>query len=236
MSYLGEEALVQSAGTLLLENSIDTWPGPVVFGDLSDSFGRVLDATLDDVHGGVENGAESATDGTRYQIIGHLALLGASLGEHLADLEDAAKVTGVPENMPPQGTLQSLIHGQDALVPDRLDNAVNHAIVLAGGSLVLEPNLDKLKGHDDERLGSAGGGTGQNGQRLVHLVHAKHVAVEFAPFVIGSEFGGTLGRLHENRSRNASIEARKAARVFVKPCKNQKPQKVLAHARLTLHA
>lgn len=240
MSHLGEETLVQGTGALLLENSVDSGPCPVILGNLSGNLGRVLDTALDDVHGRVEDGSDGTADGTRNQVIGHLALLGAGLGEHLADLEDAAKVAGVPENVSPHGTFQALVHGQDALILDRLDNAVNHAIVLSGRGLVLKANLDKLEGHDDEGLGSTGSSPGQNGQRLVHLVHAKGLAVELAPFVVGSEFGSALGCLHENRCRDSSVQTRKAGEPAVRRChgtatKIGQKKNPPFHTRLTLH-
>lgn len=157
-----------------------------------------MNTALDDVQGSVENGTDSTTDGTRDQVVCHLALLGTSLGQHLSDLEDAAKVTGVPKNMSPHGTLQTLIHGQDTLVLDSLDNAVNHAIVLASGCLVLETDLDELERNNDEGLGGTSGGTSQNRQGLVHLVHAEHLAVSLAPFIVGGELGSTLGGFHED--------------------------------------
>lgn len=198
-AYLGKEALVQGGKALLLEDGANTGPGPVVLGGLAGNLGSVLNSALDDVHGGVEDGTDGATDGTGDEVVGHLAALGVGLGEHLADLEDAAKVAGVPENVAPHGGLEALVHGEDALVLDRLDDAVDHALVLAGGGLVLETNLDELKGNDDKGLGGTSSSAGEDGERLVHLVDAKHLAVDLAPFVVGGKLGGTLGGLHEDR-------------------------------------
>lgn len=71
----------------------------------------------------------------------------------MSDLENAAEVTGVPENVAPHGALETLVQSKRALVLDGLDNTVNHAVVLSSGGLVLETNLDELEGNDDEGLG-----------------------------------------------------------------------------------
>ncbi len=169
-----------------------------------------MNSALDDVHGSVEDGTDRTADGTGDEVVGHLAALGVSLGDHLADLEDAAKVACIPENVTPQGRLETLVHGEDALVADRLDDTVDHALVLAGRGLVLETDLDELKGDDDEGLGGTSGGAGQDGERLVHLADAKHLAVDLAPFVVGGKLGGTLGRLHQDGGRDTAIQAGEA--------------------------
>lgn len=203
---LGQETLVQGSKALLLEDGRNTRPSPVVLGDLASNLGGVLNSALDNVHGGVEDGTDSATDGTGDEVVGHLAALGVGFGEHLANLENATKVTGVPEDVAPHGALQTLVHGQDTLVLDSLDDAVDHAVVLAGGGLVLEANLDELEGDDDKGLGGTGRGTGEDGEGLVHLADTKHLAVDLAPFVVGGELGRTLGSLHENRGRDTAVE------------------------------
>jgi hypothetical protein len=172
MTYLGQETLVQSAETLLLEHSSDGGESPVVLGDLASDLGGVLNSALDDVQGSVEDGSESTTNGTRNEIVGDLSLLVLSLGKHLSDLENAAKVTSVPEDVAPHGTLETLVEGERTLVLDCLDDTVDHAVVLSSRSLVLETNLDELEGNDDKRLGSTSSGTGEDGERLVHLIHA----------------------------------------------------------------
>ena len=173
-----------------------------------------MNSALDDIHGGVENRTDGATDGTRDEVVGHLAALILSLGQHLADLEDATKVTSVPENMTPHGTLKTLVHGQDTLILDRLDDTVGHAIVFAGGRLVLQANLDELEGNDDEGFGGTGSSTGKNGERLVHLAYAKHLAVNLAPFVVGGELGGTLGGFHQDRRGDAAVETGEPSSIY----------------------
>lgn len=204
---LGDEALVKGTETLLLEDGQNGGPGPVVLGHLAWHLDGVLDTALDDVHGGVEESTDGTTNGTRNDVIDGLALLGLGLGDELADLEDAAKVTGVPENMAPEGGLEAVVHGEEALVADGLDDDVNHAVVLAGRGLVLETDLDELKGDDDEGLGGTGGGTGQDGETLGHLLSAEEVAVELAPLVVGGELGGTLGGFHQDGGSDAAVEA-----------------------------
>lgn len=209
-AYLGQETLVEGTETLLSEDGDDTRPGPVVLGNLAGDLGGVLNSALDDVHGSVENGTDGATDGTGDEVVGHLAALVLGLGEHLADLEDAAKVTGIPEDVAPHGGLETLVHGEDALAADGLDDAVNHALVLARRGLVLETNLDELKGDNDERLGGTSGGASEDREGLVHLADAKHLAVDLAPFVVGGKLGGTLGSLHEDGGGDAAVEAGEA--------------------------
>lgn len=204
---LGDEALVKSAETFLLEDGQDGRPGPVVLGHLAGHLDGVLDTALDDVHGGVEDGTDSTTNGTGNDIIDGLALLGLGLGDELADLEDAAKVTGVPKDVAPEGRLETVVHGEETLVAHRLDDDINHAVVLAGRGLVLETDLDELEGDDDEGLGGTGGGTGEDGKTLGHLLLTKEVAVELAPLVVGGELGGTLGSLHQDGGSDAAVKA-----------------------------
>mgnify|MGYP005987668695 CR=1 FL=1 len=206
-AYLWQETLVESSRTLLSEDSQNSRPRPVVLGDLASNLGCVLDSALDNVHGSVQDSADSATNGTRDNVVGDLALLGVSLGEHLAHLENAAEVTSVPENMAPHGTLETLVHGEDTLVLHSLDNTVNHAIVLSSRSLVLQTNLDELEGNDHKGLSSTSRGTSQDGQALGHLVDTEPAAVDLAPFIVGSGRGGTLGGCHENRSSDTTVEA-----------------------------
>lgn len=39
-----------------------------------------MNSALDDIHGGVKNSTDSATDGTRDEVVGHLAALIVGLG------------------------------------------------------------------------------------------------------------------------------------------------------------
>lgn len=211
-AHLGNESLVQSTETLLLENGADGREGPVVLGNDTRDLGGVLNSALDDVQGGVEDGTDGTTNGTGDKIIDHLALLGFGLGNELSDLENAAKVTSVPEDVAPESALKSLVKSKGTLVPDSLDDTVDHAIVLSSRGLVLETNLDKLEGDDNEGLGGTSGSTGEDGETLVHLADAESVTVELAPFVIGSELGGSLGSLHENGSRDTTVESRETMR------------------------
>lgn len=206
-TYLGQETLVKGTETLLLEHGSDSGESPVVLGDLTRDLGGVLNSTLDDVEGSVENSSESTTNGTRDEIVCDLRLLRLSLGEHLSDLENAAEVTSVPEDVAPHGTLKALVESERTLVLDCLENTVDHAVVLSGGGLVLETNLDELEGNDDERLSGTSGSTSQDGERLVHLVHAKHLTVDLAPFIVGSELGSTLGSLHEDGGGDTTVKS-----------------------------
>ena len=203
--YLGHESLVKGGETLLAGDSEDGRPGPVVLGHLSSDLGGVLDSALDDVHGRVQDGSDGATDGTRDEVVGHLGLLVLRLGEQLPDLEDAAKVAGVPQNVAPHGALQALVQAEDALLADRLGHAVQRAGVL--GSLVLHADLDELEGDDDNGLGGTGGGAREDREGLVHLGLVEDAAVDLAPLIVGGELGSTLGGLHQDGGRDSSVQA-----------------------------
>lgn len=205
---LGNESLVQSGETLLLENGANGREGPVILGNDTRDLGGVLNSALDDIQGGVENGTNGTTDGTGDEIVDHLALLGIGLGEELSDLENAAKVTSVPEDVAPESALKTLVEGKGALILDSLDDTVNHTVVLSSRGLVLETNLDELEGNDDERLGGTSGSTSEDGERLVHLADTESVAVELSPLVVGGELGSSLGSLHENGGRDTAVESR----------------------------
>lgn len=187
--HLGRESLVQGREALLFHDRAERRPGPVVLGCLSCDLGRVLDARLDDIHGGVQDSTDSSSNSTRDEIVCDLALLISCLGQQCADLEDAAKVAGVPENVPPHRRLQSLIQREGTLLRDCLPEAVDHAIVLVCLRLVLEPDLDQLEWDDDEGFGGSCSSTRQDRQGLIHLRLAEDIAVECAPRVIGCEFG-----------------------------------------------
>ncbi|KAI6753196.1 hypothetical protein HG531_005365 [Fusarium graminearum] len=206
ITYLGQETLVQSTETLLLEHSSDGRESPVVLGDLASDLGGVLNSALDNIKRSVKHGSEGTTNGTRDEVVGDLSLLVLSLGEHLSDLENAAEVTGVPEDVAPQGALETLVEGERTLILDCLDDTVDHAVVLSSRGLVLQTNLDELEGDDDERLGGTSSGTGEDGERLVHLVHTKHLSVDLAPFIVGGELGSSLGSFHENGGRDTTVE------------------------------
>lgn len=208
MTHLGEEALVQGRETLLAGDGDEGGEGPVVLGGDTGNLGGVLNSALDDIQGGVEDGTDGATNGTGNEVVAHLTLRGLALGEQLFDLEDAAKVTGVPEDVAPEGALQTLVHGEGTLGLDDLGDNVEHAGVLSGGGLILESDLDELEGDDDEGLGGTGGGASENGDGLGHLGEAEEVAVDLAPLIVGGELGRTLGSLHEDGRGDATVETR----------------------------
>lgn len=130
-AHLGQEALVQGAEAFFSEDSQHGRECPVVFGDLSRHLGGVLNSALDHVQRSVQYSSDSSTNSTRDQIVGHLAPAGLSLGEQLSDLEDAAKVASVPQNVSPHCALETLVKGEGPLILDRLDNTVNHAVVFS---------------------------------------------------------------------------------------------------------
>lgn len=214
--HLGGEALVQSGETLLLHDRAKGRPGPVVLGSLAGNLGGVLDAGLDDVHGGVEESTSDTTNGTSNQVVTGLLALVAGLGggQLGANLEDTAEVTGVPEDVTPQGRLETVVHGQWALSLHNLLHNIKHTVVLAGRSLVLQTNLDQLEGNNNKRLSGTSGGTGQNSQTLGLLLHLEQVAVEGTPAVIGSELGGTLGGLHQDGCGDTAVQGLEAAEII----------------------
>jgi hypothetical protein len=205
--HLGDETLVEGAEAFFLHDGANGRPGPVVLGHLAGDLGGVLDARLDDVHGGVEDGTRDTTDGTRDQVVaGLLGLVaGFGSGELRADLEDAAEVAAVPEDVTPQRRLEAVVHGKRTLRGDDLAHHVQHTVVLACGSAILQTDLDQLKGHDHKGLGGARGGTCQHGQRLCLLLRAEQSPVEGAPAVVGGELGRTLGSLHQDGGRDTAV-------------------------------
>lgn len=190
--YLGQETLVESAEALLLHDRAKSGPCPVVLGGLASDLGRVLNARLDNVHGGVKDSTDSATDGSADEVVCDLSLLGGSNRQHGADAVNATEVTSVPQDVAPHGGLETLVEGERALLPHNLAEAVGHARVLVCLCLVLETNLDQLKGDNNKRLGGSGGSTGENRERLGLLFYAKEVAVESSPGVVGRELGGPI--------------------------------------------
>ena len=77
--------------------------------------------------------------------------------------------------------------------------------------LTLQPNLDELERHNDESLSGTSRCTSQDRESLGHLGDTEQVPVDLAPFVVGSELGGTLGSLHKNGSRDTAVETRSTA-------------------------
>jgi len=190
--HLGHETLVQGRESLFPHDRTESGPCPVVLGHLSRNFLRILDAALDDIHRSIQNSTDSSTNSTRNQIIGHLTLLILSRRHQCAHLENAAKVPSVPEDVAPHCALETLIESQGTFLAHRLGEAVNHAGVFVCLSLILETDLDKLKGDDDEGFGGTGGGAREDGEGLGHFGRAGEVAVEFAPFIVGGELGSPV--------------------------------------------
>jgi hypothetical protein len=136
--HLGNETLVQCAEALLLENRTKRRECPVVLGCHAGHLGGVLNSALYHVHRSVKHGTDSATHGTGDQVVADLDRLvtGRVRGKHGADLEDAAEVTGVPEDVAPHGGLETLVEGERTFGLDDLANDVKRAGVLGGLSLV----------------------------------------------------------------------------------------------------
>jgi hypothetical protein len=104
---------------------------------------------------------------------------------------NTTEVTSVPGNVSPHGRLESVVHSERSLLGNNLLDDINHSVVLSGGGLVLETNLNELERNDDEGLGGSGGGSGKDGKSLGLLVDSESLAVELAPLVIGGELGST---------------------------------------------
>jgi hypothetical protein len=136
--HLGNETLVESTEALLLEHRSQRREGPVVLGCHAWHFAGVLNSALHHVQRSVEDGTNSATNGTRDEVVADLDRLvaGRVRGEHSADLEDAAKVTGVPEDVAPHGGLEALVEGKRTFGLDDLANDVKRAGILGGLRLV----------------------------------------------------------------------------------------------------
>jgi hypothetical protein len=188
--HLGQETLVQRAEPFLPCDRSDSRECPVVLWNRASDLGRVLDTRLDDIQGRVDDSSDGTSHRTRNQVVCDLALLSRSRGQELTDLEDAAKVSRVPEDVSPHCGLEALVEGKGPFLLDDLGDAVDHAIVLVRLGLILQADLDELEGDDDEGFGCAGGGTSEDGEGLVHLGDAEEIAVEGAPRVVGGELGG----------------------------------------------
>lgn len=136
--HLGDETLVQRAEALLLEDRAQRRESPVVLGCHAGNLGGVLNSALHHVQGSVEDGSDSATNGTGNKIVADLDRLvaGRVCGKHGAHLEDAAEVTGVPENVAPHGGLETLVEGKGTFGLDDLADDINGTGVLGGLSLV----------------------------------------------------------------------------------------------------
>jgi len=136
--HLGDETLVESTEALLLEDRTQSRESPVVLGCHAGNLSSVLNSALYHVHGGVKDGTDGATNGTRDKVVADLDRLvaGRVRGEHSANLEDAAEVTSVPEDVAPHGGLETLVEGEGTFSLDDLANNVKRAVVLGSLSLV----------------------------------------------------------------------------------------------------
>jgi hypothetical protein len=136
--HLGNETLVKRAEALLLEDRAERRECPVVLGCHAGHLGGVLNSALYHVQRSVENGTDGATNGTRDQVVADLDrfVAGRVRGKHGADLEDAAEVTGVPEDVAPHGGLETLVEGERTFGLHDLTNNVKRTRVLGGLSLV----------------------------------------------------------------------------------------------------
>jgi hypothetical protein len=70
--HLGDETFVKCAEALLLEDRAQSRECPVVLGCHAGHLGGVLNSALHDVEGSVEDGTNSATNGTRDKVIADL--------------------------------------------------------------------------------------------------------------------------------------------------------------------
>lgn len=107
--HLWQEALVQRTESLLLHDYAQARPGPAVLAHAARHDRAVLDTALDNVHGRVENGTNGTADGTAEQIVGDLRRLVLCRGHERANLENAAKVAGVPQNVAPRRALEAVV-------------------------------------------------------------------------------------------------------------------------------
>ena len=105
---------------------------------MAGDLGGVLDAALHDVERGVEDGSDGAADGAGDQVVADLdgLLVGGVRGQHGADLEDAAEVAGVPQDVAPHGGLEALVEGEGAFGTDDLADDIERAGVVGGLRLV----------------------------------------------------------------------------------------------------
>lgn len=135
---LGDEALVQRAEALLLENRAQRRECPVVLGCHARHLGGVLDSALDHVQRRVEDRTDCTTNGTGNKVVADLdGLVAGRVGrEHGADLEDAAKITAVPEDVAPHSGLETLVERERAFCLDDLADNVKRTGVLSGLRLV----------------------------------------------------------------------------------------------------
>lgn len=104
---------------------------------------------------------------------------------------NTTEVTSVPGNVSPHSGLESVVHSEGSLLGNNLLDDIDHTVVLSGGGLVLETDLDELERNDDEGLGGSGSGSGKDGKSLGLLVDSEGLAVELAPLIIGGKLGST---------------------------------------------
>lgn len=213
---LGQETLVKRAESFLASDGAESGPGPVVLGHDAGDLGGVLNARLDDVHGGVEHRSGRSTNGTGDQVVHNLLALVTRLrGGHLgAHLENAAKVTGVPQDVAPQCRLETIVQRQGSLLLDNLAHNIQHSVVLVRLRLVLQPDLDQFERHHDKCFRGSCGSASEDGQGLGGLFNTEQVTVERAPGVIGGELGSTLGSLHQDGGGDTTVKTRGTERKY----------------------
>lgn len=136
--HLGDETLVKRTEALLLQDRSQRREGPVVLGHLAGDLSGVLDPALHDVERGVEDCSDGAADGAGDQIVADLDrfLVRGVRRQHGADLEDAAEVAGVPQDVAPHGGFETLVEGEGAFGADDLADDVEGAGVVGGLRLV----------------------------------------------------------------------------------------------------
>ena len=128
---LRQETLVQRTKALLPHNRAQRRPRPSILRHTTRNLGRILYPALRHIHRRVQDGADSSTHTPGDEIVAHLEglVFGRVFGQQRADLEDAAEVAGVPEDVAPDGGLEALVEGQDAFLADDFGDAVEHAVV-----------------------------------------------------------------------------------------------------------
>ena len=164
---LGGITLPERAVALLLEDLEDGGPGP------GSSSGRVLEARLDDVEGGVEGGGEGARESSNHKVAEHkeLTALPVALGRgRSVDSVDGTEVGGVPNSVTPEGGLETLVEGQRSLLTEGLHDGIHGVSIATSVGTILHTNLDQLEGNDDNSLSHTGARTSGSGSRQRQLL------------------------------------------------------------------
>lgn len=177
---LGRKALVQGTEALLASDADESGVGPL-------ASGVELQTRLDDIEGSVDDSTDETTDGTGGEVVTHLLVLGLGLGKESLDLEDRTEVTTVPPPVTPESGLHALVDTGDVRAARRSQNTISYSPeetvglddlldnvegASVGRGLVLETDLDQLKGGNDKRLGGTGEATSEEGDALGGLLLA----------------------------------------------------------------